>query len=557
MKKDEQEHYLEKYSEDKKKGIPFFPDAVFKDTVVALIVFVAVVSLAWFLGASLEEIADPGDSNYTPRPEWYFLFLFQLLKFFPGSLEVLGVFIIPMMALGFLVALPWTDRSARRHWSGRPVVTTITGLLLAGATFLTAQAITATPPQAVATALGDQTAKIYAANCAGCHGSSIAIEPGVDLFQVIQGGTHEGMPAWNSDLAASEIDAVVGFILAPNGYALYVDNCAECHESRSLIEADAIELRRALEEGPDYEPHAELGLPVWSQALSSGDQAKLLNFLTAPDGQRLWTQECASCHGQSVAFAGDRGALEDIIRLGGGHLEMPAFEEAIDPAGIETLALYVTDPPAAPEGAALFSLYCTQCHATRVPRATDLPAARAAIALGGAHEDMPVWGEILTDEQVDALVEYVLTATKLPDLGEAERLFLQNCSSCHGNLGEGGANPGRSGDIIAPISTAEYLATRDDATLRAIISQGQPNFGMSPFADTFGGPLNSEQVDLLVAYLRAWEDSPPVELPPDVPSVPGKDPHPQSDGIRVVFTETLRSSMWKRPWIVPLEGGPE
>jgi len=337
MKKDEQEHYLEKYSEDKKKGIPFFPDAVFKDTVVALIVFVAVVSLAWFLGASLEEIADPGDSNYTPRPEWYFLFLFQLLKFFPGSLEVLGVFIIPMMALGFLVALPWTDRSARRHWSGRPVVTTITGLLLAGATFLTAQAITATPPQAVATALGDQTAKIYAANCAGCHGSSIAIEPGVDLFQVIQGGTHEGMPAWNSDLAASEIDAVVGFILAPNGYALYVDNCAECHESRSLIEADAIELRRALEEGPDYEPHAELGLPVWSQALSSGDQAKLLNFLTAPDGQRLWTQECASCHGQSVAFAGDRGALEDIIRLGGGHLEMPAFEEAIDPAGISRM----------------------------------------------------------------------------------------------------------------------------------------------------------------------------------------------------------------------------
>jgi len=217
----------------------------------------------------------------------------------------------------------------------------------------------------------------------------------------------------------------------------------------------------------------------------------------------------------------------------------------------------VERPLGTPEGAALFSLYCTQCHATRVPRATDLPAARAAIALGGAHEDMPVWGEILTDEQVDALVEYVLTATKLPDLGEAERLFLQNCSSCHGNLGEGGANPGRSGDIIAPISTAEYLATRDDATLRAIISQGQPNFGMSPFADTFGGPLNSEQVDLLVAYLRAWEDSPPVELPPDVPSVPGKDPHPQSDGIRVVFTETLRSSMWKRPWIVPLEGGPE
>jgi mono/diheme cytochrome c family protein len=134
---------------------------------------------------------------------------------------------------------------------------------------------------------------------------------------------------------------------------------------------------------------------------------------------------------------------------------------------------------------------------------------------------MPVWGEIFTDEQVDALVDYVIAAAELPDLNEAETLFLQNCAGCHGAQGEGGPNPSRAGDIIAPISTAEYLATRDDFTLAAIISQGQPNFGMSPFADTFGGPLTSEQVDLLVSYMRAWEENPPVELPPDVPSGPG------------------------------------
>ena len=119
------------------------------------------------------------------------------------------------------------------------------------------------------------------------------------------------------------------------------------------------------------------------------------------------------------------------------------------------------------------------------------------------------------------VVEFVITSAALPDLDAGEKLYLQNYAACHGNLGEGGANPAKAGDIIAPISTAEYLGTRDDTTLRAIIAQGQPNFGMSPFADSFGGPLDSDQIDLLVAYVRAWQDNPPVDLPPDVPVTPG------------------------------------
>jgi mono/diheme cytochrome c family protein len=83
-------------------------------------------------------------------------------------------------------------------------------------------------------------------------------------------------------------------------------------------------------------------------------------------------------------------------------------------------------------------------------------------------------------------------------------------------LGEGGENPALPGDIIAPISTAEYLKTRDDLTLRSIIAQGQPNFGMSPFGSLFGGPLDDDQIDSLVVYLRSWEDDPPVDLPPEV-----------------------------------------
>jgi mono/diheme cytochrome c family protein len=144
--------------------------------------------------------------------------------------------------------------------------------------------------------------------------------------------------------------------------------------------------------------------------------------------------------------------------------------------------------------------------------------ARDIIATGGAHETMPIWSEVLTSEQLDALVQYTLDAHNGSSLELGQRLYAENCVSCHGAFGEGGINPARDGDIIAPISTAEYLQTRDDATLRLIISAGQPNFGMSPFSTAFGGPLEDDEIEAIVQFMRSWEANPPVELPPDIPS---------------------------------------
>ncbi len=519
MKKEEREAYLRQYEEEKKKGVPFWPDIIFKDALVSFILFLVLVAVTYFFGVGLEEIADPSDTDYTPRPEWYFLFLFQLLKFFPGNLEVIGVIVLPVIAITFLVLLPWTDRSTRRHFSGRPVVTGITVAGIAAAIFLTVQAIEEAPPPG-ATVEGDPTAALYVENCAGCHGASVDVAPGTDLFAVISAGNHEGMPPWSADLSADEIDALVGFILAPRGNEIFAAACAECHTVTQLIESDAIELRRALDQGPEYEAHAEVIVPVWDDLLSSTEQAQLLNFLTAPDGQRLWTLQCASCHGRAVAVPESEAALREIIVEGGGHLDMPAFARSLGEAEIETLASYVMDPAVTPAGEALFAQHCSACHAQRLPVAESRAAAVSVIRAGGAHETMPVWGEILTTEQIDALVAYVLEAAELPDLAAGQELFSENCASCHGDLGEGGRNPARAGDIIAPISTAEYLRTRDDQTLRAIVAQGQPNFGMSPFGAAFGGPLDDDEVDTLVAYMRSWEANPPVELPPEVADVP-------------------------------------
>jgi len=113
-------------------------------------------------------------------------------------------------------------------------------------------------------------------------------------------------------------------------------------------------------------------------------------------------------------------------------------------------------------------------------------------------------------------VTYTISSTEGAPVEQGRELYSSNCAVCHGEFGEGGANPARPGDVIAPISSAEYLRTRDDITLRAIIEQGQPNFGMSPFGTASGGPLDSDEIDAIVAFIRSWEANPPVELPPEI-----------------------------------------
>jgi mono/diheme cytochrome c family protein len=246
----------------------------------------------------------------------------------------------------------------------------------------------------------------------------------------------------------------------------------------------------------------------------------LLNFLSAPDGQRLFSLNCSACHGRAASFAGDEDDLRLIITQGGLHLEMPPWRERLSSEDLETLAQYVVSPASTPGGEALFEQYCSECHGDRVPSADDLAQAREALLSGGAHVTMPVWGDVLTAEQLEALVTYTLEAARGAPTELGQELFSQNCASCHGDFGEGGPNPARPGDVIAPISSREYLTTRDDATLRAIISEGQPDFGMSPFATSSGGPLDDEEIDAIVAFLRSWEASPPVETPPEVATGP-------------------------------------
>lgn len=533
MNEQEKKSYLQRYKEAKEKGVPFFPDIIFKDAVVSLIIFLALVALAYFIGAPLEERANPNDTMYTPRPEWYFLFLFQLLKYFPGNLEVIGAMVLPGLIIILLLLLPFIDKSPKRHFLNRPFASIAALAVVAGIGVLTVLSVVEAPPPQEAVVI-DQAAALYTDNCANCHGPSIDVPPGTDLHQVIAAGTHEGMPAWGGDLSTDEIDQLVGFILSPSGSAIYAQHCETCHDQMVQAVGNPLELQRVFENGPDYPGHKEADIPDWNETLSTVERTALLNFLAAPDGQRLFAVNCAGCHGQGVAFTGTEEELRTLISQGGHDLAMPAWKGTLSQSDLDTLASYVTDPQSESAGETLFGQHCAACHGEKVPSAPDKESALKIISSGGAHMTMPTWGNILTEEQLGALVQYTFEASRGEGIGAGTTLFAEYCSACHGQFGEGGPNPSRAGDIIPPISTSEYLVTRDDTTLRNIISQGQPNFGMSPFGADYGGPLDDSQLDALVAFIRSWEANPPVdeppvfetETPPPTPEVTAPTPEP-------------------------------
>ncbi|HEU0292653.1 MAG TPA: c-type cytochrome [Anaerolineales bacterium] len=541
MKEEDKKAYDKKYKEAKEKGVPFFPDIVFKDTIVVLIVFIVLVALAYFMGAPLEERANPNDTSYTPRPEWYFLFLFQLLKYFPGNLEVIGAMVLPSLFILLLLILPFIDKSPKRHFMNRPFASISALVVVVGIGALTYLAVVESPPP-LEDVVVDQSAALYAQNCANCHGPSIDVPAGADLHEIIAAGNHQGMPAWSGDLSADEIDALVGFILSPSGSVLFTRECSTCHANALLATGNPLELQRVFDEGKNYPPHVEVEIPDWQNVLSADEKNALLNFLAAPDGRRLFSVNCSGCHGQGVAFGGTEEELRALIAKGGQHLEMPAWKSTLSENDMYALATYVVDPGSYPAGATLFGQHCAACHGDEVPSAPDIESARKIIGTGGAHVTMPVWGNILTAEQLDALVKYTFDISKGEGTATGERIFAENCSACHGQFGQGGPNPTLPGDMIAPISSAEYLKTRDDGTIRKIISQGQPNFGMSPFEDINGGELSTDEIDALVAFIRSWEANPPADLPPLAPpaiTATPAAPAQQPSGTPLSFSENV------------------
>jgi menaquinol-cytochrome c reductase cytochrome b/c subunit len=138
MNRLQKEQYLREYSILKAKGKPFFPYAVAKDGAMACLVMVAIIGLAVLLGAELGPKADPTTTTYVPRPDWYFFFLFELLRVIkPPVLTPMATIGIPTIALILLILLPFYDRNPERRPERRPVATTAGILTIVAMGYLT------------------------------------------------------------------------------------------------------------------------------------------------------------------------------------------------------------------------------------------------------------------------------------------------------------------------------------------------------------------------------------------------------------------------------------
>src|ERR687885_475049 len=143
----EKEQYLREYSILKAQGKPFFPYAVAKDAAMACIVMAIIITLSIVLGAELGPKADPTTTTYVPRPEWYFFFLFELLRIIkPPQLVPLATIGVPTICMILLFLLPFYDRGPERRPERRPIATLAGIFVIAAMGYLTYLGASAGPP---------------------------------------------------------------------------------------------------------------------------------------------------------------------------------------------------------------------------------------------------------------------------------------------------------------------------------------------------------------------------------------------------------------------------
>ncbi len=198
--------YDKDYAAAKKGGKPFFPYAMYKDTIIAGLAILAVIVLAIVVRVEVGEPVNPATTDFIPRPEWYFYFAFELLKIFKNqnvlTPVIMASFMVPNILIMLLVVWPFIDRGPERRIWKRPfsmaVAVVVTGML-SYLTFLGASVPEGVvqgqtiPLSGLEGAAADGAALFFANGCASCHmvKGVGAPGPGPDL-------TNQGAKGWDN-----------------------------------------------------------------------------------------------------------------------------------------------------------------------------------------------------------------------------------------------------------------------------------------------------------------------------------------------------------------------
>jgi mono/diheme cytochrome c family protein len=242
--RERREAYQREHDFQTSTGKPFFPYAVLHDTITSLVVVGLIIGMTiiWhsgfgpaptdvggertggFLGPAYEAQADPGTASYDPRPEWYFFFLFQLLRIFSTpQLLLFGTIIVPTLLMVLMIAWPFLDRGPERRVSRRPV-----SMAMLVGTPIVLLALTWSGSQSPVVGAGNAQPGVMAIknNCGTCHtlaaaGIGAQVGPSLDgthpAYDLVVDRITNGkgaMPAIakNAGWTPDQIACVAGFV---------------------------------------------------------------------------------------------------------------------------------------------------------------------------------------------------------------------------------------------------------------------------------------------------------------------------------------------------------
>ena len=259
----------EGYQED------FWPDQVLKDAVACLAVLLVIVLLAWQARAELGAPADAAENYAAARPEWYFLFLFQFLKYFPGEYgKLIGAVVLPGLLVGFMFLMPFVGRSR----TGHRVNIAFIALVLIGSAVLTLLALDE-----------DYYAKrIDKAQIAEVEEAFEQIA--IDLRRAGEGSPYHGKDQ-AEQLTIFAGDNQEKENLLQKQYARYQRYQTSTNFIEAVHAAD-VEAERVKELAVEWDPQAEAYLP----SIPPTGALALLRADPKTQGPKLFGRYCASCH---------------------------------------------------------------------------------------------------------------------------------------------------------------------------------------------------------------------------------------------------------------------
>jgi len=297
---------------------PFFPAQAARDTTMVLLVIALLVAYAWHGAPPLEGPADPTDATYIPRPEWYFLGLFQLLKYFPGKWEVVGAMGVPGVAAGFLALLPWIDRGNDRSPLKRRAIVGTIAVGFVSVVTLTALGWRDRPASAAspdAWTLREIGGRFYAQklNCTRCHAETGLADP-------LEGGPSTRGPEWIS-----------GHIVDPDMIAPGMREPPTTVHEREAAAIVAYTRRAARERYPGYPPAVEIVAPVWARYCVGCHKIEGDGGTDGPDLTHEGTKHDAPTL---------RRWIEDPEQVNP-DADMPAFGDRLSAAQLDAIAGYL------------------------------------------------------------------------------------------------------------------------------------------------------------------------------------------------------------------------